>query len=89
VPPRADAAPIPAAALAANGGSHGAKIANGSHQRQAAPKPVTPPRIHADPAREMPLRDELARQLIERRLDIKGGPAGRGTAAIDGPRSFW
>jgi hypothetical protein len=37
----------------------------------------------------MPLRDELARQLIERRLDIKGGPAGRGTAAIDGPRSFW
>jgi hypothetical protein len=57
-PPRADVAPIPAApAPAANGGSH---------QRQVAPKPA--PGIPADPG--VPLRDELARELIERRLGI-------------------
>ena len=86
LPPRADVAPIPAAAPAANGGSHSAKDANGSHQRQVAPKPVTPPRISADPARGVLLRDEareLARELIERKLGISEDPVEAPPASMD------
>jgi hypothetical protein len=72
-----DVAPISAPA-ANNGGSHGAKDANGSHQRQVAPKPA--PRIAADPG--VSLRNELARELFERRLGIEDDPVEAPRAAI-------
>jgi hypothetical protein len=66
-----------ATAPAANGVSHGAKDANGSQQYQAA-KPA--PRIAADPG--VSLRNELARELFERRLGIEDDPVEAPRAAI-------